>query len=388
MTMLAVTGLTAGYGGAAAVRDLDLEIQRSEFLTLLGPSGCGKTTTLRCVAGLHTPERGAIHLDGRCVHSDAVRVPAHKRDINMVFQSYAVWPHMTTLQNVAYGLKAKRLARREVEVKARRMLELVGLEEYAHRHATELSGGQQQRVALARALATEPKLVLMDEPLSNLDARLRARMRHEIREVQRATGTTVLYVTHDQDEALSMSDRVVVMSEGAIQQAGDPWSLYNRPANRFVATFLGEANIVDGTVTGRAGDHFAVRAGDTAFRVALAAGETAPAIGDEVSLVFRPEWVALGAGAGNRLSAQVVSTEFLGDHFDCRYRWGAHTLRVHAVTAPSSLRPEVGATHELAIAPENLAWFPRSAGRRVPELGPGLGADRHGQHVEEQPHLV
>lgn len=260
---LLVTGLVADYGSTRAVSGVDLEIGRSEFVTLLGPSGCGKTTTLRCVAGLHTPRSGEITLGGKQLYGPGVNAPPHKRDINMVFQSYAVWPHMTTRENVAYGLKAKKMARATARAKAEEMLELVGLAEFADRHATDLSGGQQQRVALARALATEPSLVLMDEPLSNLDAQLRARMRDEIRQIQRRTGITVLYVTHDQSEALSMSDRVVVMNRGTIQQVGDPWALYHRPENAFVATFVGDANVVPGEVT-EVGDH-ASRCGSPAW---------------------------------------------------------------------------------------------------------------------------
>ena len=389
---LSVTGLYASYGKSRAVTDLDLEIGRSEFLTLLGPSGCGKTTTLRCVAGLHTPDAGEIRLDDRTVYSAQANVPPDKRDINMVFQSYAVWPHMTTLENVMYGLRAKKYSKTDARTKARAMLELVGLGEFEGRHATELSGGQQQRVALARALATEPSLVLMDEPLSNLDAQLRARMRDEIRQLQRSTGVTVLYVTHDQAEALSMSDRVVVMHQGLIQQIGDPWTLYHRPANRFVATFVGEANVVPGVVVATTADSFTVQTPTlgpgTALDIAIAAPQEVPARGDQVSVVFRPEWARVAADAApttaiapNTIRARLVSSEFLGDHFELRYAAGEHVLRVQAVTGPASSSPRTGEEGLLVVPPENLAWFHRDPGESAAEVAaagqegePGLPA--------------
>lgn len=366
---LVITDLVAGYGGSPAVFGFDLSVARSEFVTLLGPSGCGKTTTLRCVAGLHTPDSGEIHLGGTCVHSNAVRVPAHKRDINMVFQSYAIWPHMTTVKNVTYGLKAHRVPRTRALAKAREMLELVGLSAYEDRNATDLSGGQQQRVALARALATEPGLVLMDEPLSNLDARLRARMRNEIRQIQRSTGATVLYVTHDQAEALSMSDRIVVMNEGRIQQIGDPWTLYNRPNNEFVATFLGEANIVRGravAIDGSSCDVEIEEIPDTTLRVTLRPEDERVVAGDSVAVVFRPEWVlppepsrADQPAAVNRIRATLVATEFLGDHYECLYRAGGYRIRTQLTTSPTMRVPEVGDEHVLPVEPDNLAWFHR-----------------------------
>lgn len=379
---LQVTGLVAMYGKSVAVSELDLEIARSEFVTLLGPSGCGKTTTLRCVAGLHTPTGGEIRLGGRRVYGGGVNVPPNKRDINMVFQSYAVWPHMTTLENVMYGLRAQKMDRAKARKKARTMLELVGLGDFENRHATDLSGGQQQRVALARALATEPSLVLMDEPLSNLDAQLRARMRDEVRQLQKSTGATVLYVTHDQSEALSMSDRVVVMRQGVIQQIGDPWSLYHRPANGFVATFVGDANVVDGTVTEVGTDAFTVSlptlGTGTVFDVSLSVSEQRPGVDDTISIVFRPGWVSVAdeeegdaSDAGrNEVRATLLSSEFLGSHFERIYRAGEHKVRVQAVTGPTSRPPRMGGEQILRIAPENLTWFdPETHAGRSPAEG-------------------
>ncbi|MBC7278066.1 ABC transporter ATP-binding protein [Nocardioides sp.] len=365
---LEIKGLVASYGSSVAVNELNLTIGRSEFVTLLGPSGCGKTTTLRCVAGLHTPSGGDIELAGRRVFGGGTNVPPNKRDINMVFQSYAVWPHMTTLENVMYGLKAKKMDGRLARQKAGDMLDLVGLEAFADRYATDLSGGQQQRVALARALATEPSLVLMDEPLSNLDAQLRARMRDEIRQIQKSTSTSVLYVTHDQSEALSMSDRVVVMHDGLIQQVGDPWSLYNRPANGFVATFVGDANVLDGTVTGVEQDLFTVSLptlGDgTVLEVALAAGAPRPSHGQQISVAFRPEWVdvidddptrPLGR---NQIRTTLLTSEFLGSRFERRYRAGNVDLRVQTVSGPTSPPASIGTEQMLSLSPDHLTWFP------------------------------
>jgi ABC-type Fe3+/spermidine/putrescine transport system ATPase subunit len=384
---LVVEGLFADYGGTTAVSDLSLEIGRSEFVTLLGPSGCGKTTTLRCVAGLHTPSAGRITLGARPLYTPDANVPPHKRDINMVFQSYAVWPHMTTVENVMYGLKAKKIPKAEARSQAERMLELVGLGEFTHRNATDLSGGQQQRVALARALATEPSLVLMDEPLSNLDAQLRARMRDEIRQIQRRTGITVLYVTHDQSEALSMSDRVVVMNKGVIQQVGDPWTLYHRPANGFVATFVGEANVVPAVVVDVGVRTFTVKVPtlgpDTVLDIAHATATVSPSRGDRISVVFRPEWVRVGRETGplpdrldhNEFRARLAASEFLGDHFERTYEAGEHRLRVQAVTGPTSRPPEIGADQTLLLTPDNVTWFPAEDAGPRGDADPGTAVD-------------
>ncbi|WCN04926.1 ABC transporter ATP-binding protein [Streptomyces sp. M92] len=384
---LVVRGLFAEYGGTTAVSDLSLEIGRSEFVTLLGPSGCGKTTTLRCVAGLHTPSSGEITLGGRPLYASDANIPPHKRDINMVFQSYAVWPHMTTVENVMYGLKAKKTPKARARSQAEHMLELVGLGEFTHRNATDLSGGQQQRVALARALATEPSLVLMDEPLSNLDAQLRARMRDEIRQIQRRTGITVLYVTHDQSEALSMSDRVVVMNKGVIQQVGDPWSLYHRPANGFVATFVGEANVVPAVVVEVGVRTFTVKVPtlgpDTVLDIAHATAAVSPSRGDRLSVVFRPEWIRVGRETGplpdrldaNEFRARLVASEFLGDHFERTYEAGEHRLRVQAVTGPTSRPPEIGADQTLLLTPDNVTWFPAEDADPQGDAGPATTVD-------------
>jgi iron(III) transport system ATP-binding protein len=250
-----VADLVVRYGDVTAVDSIGFDIAPGELVTLLGPSGCGKTTTLRAVAGLETPSGGIIRLNGNSVYSASERrnVPAEKRGVSMVFQSYAIWPHMTVFDNVAYGLRVRRLPQAEVRQNVERVLGLVQMQGFADRPASKLSGGQQQRVAVARAIAFSPSVVLFDEPLSNLDAKLRAEMRVELRELQRRLDITSLYVTHDQEEALAISDRVIVMNGGRIEQIGTPEDIYNRPHSRFVADFVGSANLIAGSVRGPSG---------------------------------------------------------------------------------------------------------------------------------------
>src|SRR5437773_8359090 len=251
VTMLRKT-FTTERGGVRAVEDVSFTVEEGQFYTLLGPSGCGKTTTLRCVAGLERTDEGRIVVDGRIVssHSPNVFVPPHKRDIGMVFQSYAIWPHMTVFENVAFPLRVskQRVSRSEISRRVEEALSLVELGGYGGRMATQLSGGQQQRLALARALVREPKLLLLDEPLSNLDAKLRERMRFELRELQRRLRITTLYVTHDQIEALSMSNVIAVMNAGVIVQEGAPREIYLQPKSKFVANFIGSTNQLAGRV--------------------------------------------------------------------------------------------------------------------------------------------
>lgn len=268
MAAVDIEGLRKSYSGIEILRDLTLHADQHEFVTLLGPSGCGKTTTLRCLAGLERAESGTIRIGGRVVAAPSERVfvaPNH-RGIGMVFQSYALWPHMTVFSNVAYPLRVRRSPRPEIRRAVMEMLAAVGMESYAQRHVTDLSGGQQQRVALARAMVAQPELLLFDEPLSNLDAKLRRSMRREIRDAHDRSGATSVYVTHDQEEAISLSDRVIVMRSGVVQQVGEPRQIYHEPANRFVADFIGFDNILSGEVLGTR---------DAAIGVVLA-GSTAP----------------------------------------------------------------------------------------------------------------
>jgi ABC-type Fe3+/spermidine/putrescine transport system ATPase subunit len=253
MNRIEVTDLVVRYGDVTAVDSISFAIAPGELVTLLGPSGCGKTTTLRSVAGLETPTGGSIRLNGDIVYSGRRNVPAEKRGVSMVFQSYAIWPHMTVFDNVAYGLRVRKLPQSEVRRNVERVLDLVQMQDFATRPASKLSGGQQQRVAVARAIAFSPSVLLFDEPLSNLDAKLRAEMRVELRELQRRLDITSLYVTHDQEEALAISDRVIVMNDGQIEQIGSPEDIYNRPLSRFVADFVGSANLISGRVRGPSG---------------------------------------------------------------------------------------------------------------------------------------
>ena len=245
-----VDDLVVHYGDVMAVKRISFAVRRGEHLTLLGPSGCGKTTTLRAIAGLEQPSAGEIRIGGQAVYSSVrrVNVPTEKRGVSMVFQSYAIWPHMSVFDNVAYGLRVRRLGRKEIAEKVRWALELVRLGDLAQRSAANLSGGQQQRVALARSFAFSPTVILFDEPLSNLDAKLRAEMRLEIQELQRRLGITSVYVTHDQEEALAISDRVIVMHAGSIEQIGTPNEIYDTPRSAFVADFVGAANLIRGTL--------------------------------------------------------------------------------------------------------------------------------------------
>jgi iron(III) transport system ATP-binding protein len=245
-----VEDLQIQYGNVVAVRGVSFAVRPGEQLTLLGPSGCGKTTTLRALAGLERPTAGTIRVGGQVVYSSAQRIdiPAEKRGLSMVFQSYAIWPHMTVFDNVAYGLRVRKRPRAEIEARVHAALDLVQMGAYAARRASQLSGGQQQRVALARACAFSPQVLLFDEPLSNLDAKLRADMRIELRDLQHRLGVTSVYVTHDLEEALAMSDRIVVMRDGVIEQAGTPTEIYARPRNAFVADFVGSSNLVSGTL--------------------------------------------------------------------------------------------------------------------------------------------
>src|SRR6202158_3452209 len=300
--------------GRPAVDGVSFAVPAGEIVVLLGPSGCGKTTTLRCVAGLEHPTAGAISIGGRIVSSpaDGVMVPARQRGIGMVFQSYAVWPHMTVAQNVRYPLKHRGVGRAEAERKVTEALDLVGLAEYANRPVVSLSGGQMQRVALARSMVYRPHLILLDEPLSNLDAKLRVRLRDDLRRILKQTGMTALYVTHDQSEAVVLGDRVGVMRDGKLLQMGSPDPIYNRPADLFVANFTGASNLLAGRVLDRNGEFGTIEAvsGDR-LRAWLPASMVA---GAAVKIVVRPENVRCGAGgrATTQCTARVLARRYEG----------------------------------------------------------------------------
>jgi len=318
-------------GPILACDHVSFEVEEGRFFTLLGPSGCGKTTTLRCIAGLERPDGGEIGLAGSLVYAGrgGVFVPPNRRDIGMVFQSYAIWPHMTVFENAAFPLHVGRTRLRGPQLRKRvsQALATVRLDGLEDRPATNLSGGQQQRLALARALAREPKLLLLDEPLSNLDAKLREQMRLELRELQRRLRITTIYVTHDQVEALSMSNVVAVMSDGRIAQIGAPREIYERPASRFVADFIGSTNFLPGVVAGTADDGL-VRINTAHGPIRCLPPADAPP-GTDVLVSVRPEDIEVAAGAdpGDGWTATVEQAVFLGDSVDCRLTVDGLTLR-------------------------------------------------------------
>ncbi len=347
------------YGDVGAVEGLSLEVAPGELLALLGPSGCGKTTTLRLVAGFLTPEAGEIWVDDRRLSAPDGVVPPERRRMAMIFQSYALWPHMSVARNVAYGLRFRAgLARDERERRVREMLRVVQLAGYEARYPGELSGGQQQRVALARALVVEPEILLLDEPLSNLDANLRDEMRFEIRRLHEAFGITTLYVTHDQAEAMVISDRIAVLQHGRVAQAGAATDLFDRPRTRFVAEFVGKTNLVDGV---------AVTADTVArdgLRLRVAVGSLAA--GGPAVVSIRPHRVRLGDPAGappagaNALRGSVQRASFLGDTVDYQIQLAGSDVVLRA-TAPASERRTVGESVAVWIEPDACVPLAESA---------------------------
>jgi iron(III) transport system ATP-binding protein len=309
LRLINVTKVFPGRGGegeVTAVDNVSLDIEKGELVTLLGPSGCGKTTNLRMIAGFEFPSDGEIHLDGNNV-SD---LPPHKRGMSMVFQSYAIFPHLSVYENVAYGLKAQRLPKNEIEERVPKTLDLVELSGFEKRAPHQLSGGQQQRVALARALIMEPKVLLMDEPLSNLDAKLREQMRGEIRRIQKVLGITSVYVTHDQVEAMTISDRVVVMNKGRIDQVGTPTEIYRHPQSQFVADFIGRANFVTGIVQAQRDGQLDVDF--LGHSMTVPAAEVHYDIGAEVTVVVRPEMMELNPSEAH-VAGVVRTASYLGN---------------------------------------------------------------------------
>jgi ABC-type Fe3+/spermidine/putrescine transport system ATPase subunit len=330
-----VDNLEVHYGAVPAVRGVSFSVQPGEQLTLLGPSGCGKTTTLRAIAGLEKPSAGEIRIGGAPVYSSAqgVNIPAEKRGLSMVFQSYAIWPHMSVFENVAYGLRVRREGKDAIAQKVARALDMVQMSAFAERGASQLSGGQQQRVALARAFVFQPQVLLFDEPLSNLDAKLRADMRIELRELQHRLGVTSVYVTHDLEEALAMSDRIVVMRDGVIEQIGTPDDIYNRPRNAFVADFVGSANLIRGRHRGDldADGLIALEAAGGNVVYGMAHGRPA---GAELTFSVRTVHLQLATqrppGARNVWQVAVERTVFQGDFTQTHVAWGDRRLVVRA----------------------------------------------------------
>ena len=362
--MLKVTGLCTEYAGddkdkfarVRAADEVTFEVPEGTFFTLLGPSGCGKTTTLRSIAGLERPVSGEIRVGEAVVFSGAKKVfiAPNRRNIGMVFQSYAIWPHMNVFQNAAFPLQVsrERASKANIEQRVMRVLSAVGLEEFAGREATRLSGGQQQRLALARALVMEPKLLLLDEPLSNLDAKLRERMRFELKRLQSELGVTTVYVTHDQNEALALSHQVAVMNQGRIVQLGTPHEIYEKPRSRFVADFVGTTNFIPGRVVSAAGGPLKV---STALGEFIAHAPEAMAPGAPVVLSIRPEDVRLhearpaGEAATNLCEGRVETRVFLGECVDFEIRVGEQRLLARS---HPSLATGVGGTLYLRLTPE------------------------------------
>jgi ABC-type Fe3+/spermidine/putrescine transport system ATPase subunit len=357
MAHIVIEDLSKSFGRQRVLKEVSLEIEEKEFVTLLGPSGCGKTTTLRLLAGFLAPDAGEIRVAGQVLSSPEATVPPERRRMGMVFQNYAVWPHMSVFDNVAFGLKLARLGRAEVRERVARVLAAIGLEGLEGRHPAQLSGGQQQRVALARSLVVEPSILLLDEPLSNLDAKLRERMRGELKSLQRRTGITFVYVTHDQAEAMALSDRIAVLHEGALQQYARPREIYERPANLFVADFMGVVNSLPGEIVERADDgRVRVRVRD---HVLAAVGPAAAGASSRVTLAIRPESVRLGAaaadGADTHLDGSVVEATFLGNIVDYQIDVGGLVLRVQA---DRHVVQEVGSRVRLSIPVEECVAMP------------------------------
>ena len=352
MVGIALKNVSKRFGPTLAVDGVSLEIEPGELFFLLGPSGCGKTTILRMIAGFVQPQEGGeIYFDARPMTA----VPAHRRNTGMVFQSYALWPHMTVAQNVAYGLKERSAPRKEREERVRKALQSVRMEGYAARTPNQLSGGQQQRIALARALVIEPDAVLLDEPLSNLDAKLRLEMRHEIRRIHAETGITMLYVTHDQKEALSMADRVAVMSMGRVEQTGAPRAVYRSPANVFVAGFIGEANLIPGRLGGVAGGFGAVKTDLGELRARMGTAPTEQ--GAEVLCMVRPECLRLGAGAENTFRAGVRSNVYLGEVEQFLLDVGGQEMRA-VIANPGENAPRPGGEVDVHFQAEDAVLLP------------------------------
>src|SRR6266545_3418879 len=367
MAGITIRGLSKNFGAnveVAAVNDISLEIKDNSFVTLLGPSGCGKTTTLRLIAGYIIPDEGTIEVDGRVLSSPGAVVPPEARGMGMVFQNYAIWPHKNVYENVVFGLKLRKVPAVEAKKKVADTLALVNLAGLEQRYPNELSGGQQQRVALARSLVVEPKILLLDEPLSNLDAKLRERMRTELKELQRRTGITFVYVTHDQAEALALSDRIAVMQLGEVQQFGTPFEVYAHPANRVVADFMGLVNLVPGKIreVRQGGGGTVEVAGDIVIPVGTLDGMSA---GESVDVSIRPENIRLrAAAAGDGKRATITNHVFLGNISE--YYATLPSGQVLRVQTHPLENFEVGTEVTLEIDPNQCSVFRRAAGEPAP----------------------
>jgi iron(III) transport system ATP-binding protein len=358
MAELRIDGLGKSFGYVRALDDVSIVATEGQLLTLLGPSGCGKSTTLWAVAGLHAPDTGTIAIGDQVMFDGVhkVNVPPEERDCGVVFQSYAIWPHMRVADNIAYPLKLRKMPKAQRLARVEEMLELVELSSFGDRYPHELSGGQQQRVALARALAVQPRLLLLDEPFSNLDAKLRERARSWLRDLQQRVGITTVFVTHDQDEALSMSDSIVVMNHGRVAQVGTPEEIYRQPADAFVADFVGSINLVPGEIIALNGDMAEFIADGTSTPIQIRVDGQVDV--GEAELAIRPEAFSIttGSAAASLASAPVTPLErrFLGDHY-------RHTVSLGNTQVCVQSAEEVIPAHPLLAFPESCRVFPRRA---------------------------
>ncbi|BDS17949.1 spermidine/putrescine ABC transporter ATP-binding protein [Clostridium perfringens] len=335
--IIELKGITKSYGKDTILDNLSLNIKKNEFLTLLGPSGCGKTTTLKIIAGFETADSGQVVFENNIIND----IPPYERQLNTVFQKYALFPHMNVYENIAFGLKLKKMPKDVIDQKVKEMLKLVALEGYENRDIEALSGGQQQRVAIARALVNEPKVLLLDEPLGALDMKLRKGMQIELKRIQQKLGITFIFVTHDQEEALTMSDTIVVMNKGEIQQMGSPEDIYNEPANSFVAKFIGESNIVDGTML----DDFKVEFAGRIFNCVDKGFEKNEAI----EVVIRPEDFEMVKYEEGMLKGTVTSVIFKGVHYEIEVKDENYTWILH-----NTKHAEIGSKIGLSLDPESI----------------------------------
>ena len=346
MAFLDLTNVRKSFAQSTAVENFNLEVERGEFISFLGPSGCGKTTTLRMIAGFETPTSGKIEING----VDVTNTPPNRRHVGMVFQSYALFPNMTVAGNVGFGLKVARQPENAIKERVTEMLRIVHLSDYGNRYPYQMSGGQQQRVALARALAIQPQVLLLDEPLSALDAKIRVSLRNEIRAIQRQLGITTIYVTHDQEEALSLSDRVVVMSNGRIEQIGTPFEVYNFPTTRFVASFVGTLNVLTADVADAASGRLRIDGQD----IQAAKPIIDQVAGNPVSVALRPEVITLNGNgsSGNHLRGTVDDVMFLGPTMRVKVRLRDQFLQFDEFNNPQLAPPQLGQQVTVSFPPE------------------------------------
>ena len=341
---LSIQNVKKSFGNVAVVKDFNLDVGTGEFVSFLGPSGCGKTTMLRIVAGFEEPSAGKVFVGGK----DVTSLKPNQRNIGMVFQAYALFPNLTVAQNIGFGLKVAGVGKAEADARVAEMLNLIKLPDFGDRYPYQLSGGQQQRVALARALAPKPKLLLLDEPLSALDAKVRISLREEIRSIQKKLGITTIFVTHDQEEALSMSDRIVVMNEGRADQTGTPFEIYNRPSTKFVANFVGTLNVLEGTVSDAASGMVRINTEEIGLKSKLNGSKS----GDTLSLALRPEAISLGRrpGADASLTGQIADVHFLGSVIRVRVGVGQNVVSLDTFNNSSTPPPVVGEKTEISFS--------------------------------------